>query len=320
MKVLFMGTPDFAAGILKAIVESGHEVVCVVTQEDKMKGRSDKLVPPPVKEYALSKGLTVMQPYRIKDESEISKLKEYDADIYVVSAFGQILSKEILEIPKYGCINTHASLLPKLRGAAPIQWAILNGDKTTGVTIMQMDEGVDTGDILFAKEVDILDTDTGESLFDKLADTGAALIVDALDNIEKGNVNPVKQDESKATHVGMLKKQMGLIDFAKSAVSIERKVRAFYPWPGTFTYYKGKMLKIFASSLYTPGNELSTRTINQAKPGMVLLADSEQVVIKTGDGLLAVHELQLEGKKRMPVKDFLLGCKIEVGELLGEMP
>ena len=200
-----MGTPDFAAAALEAIVKAGHEVVAVVTQPDKAKGRSDKLLPPPVKEVALQHGIPVLQPERIKRPEAVEQLRAYPADIFVVAAFGQILSREILEMPRFGCVNIHASLLPKYRGAAPIQWSILDGEKETGITIMQMGVGLDDGDILLQSRVPILDTDTGDSLFDKLMEEGARLIVEALPKIEAGELTPVPQDESKATHVAKLK-------------------------------------------------------------------------------------------------------------------
>lgn len=322
MKVLFMGTPDFAVSILEAIINSNHEVVGVVTQEDKPKGRSDKLMPPPVKECAMKHGLSIFQPHRIKDEAAIEELRSYNADIFVVSAFGQILSKEILDMPKYGCINTHASLLPKYRGAAPIQWSIVDGEPETGVTIMQMDEGVDTGDILFVSKVDITNEDTGESLFDKLADAGAKIIVESLDKIEAGDVTRVKQDESLATHAKMLNKRMGQLDFSKSAVQIERLIRGFTPWPGTYTYLNGKILKIIKAYVKT-SEEVATITgldtieLEEKSGGAIVYADKRGMFVATGDGFLDIVEVQLEGKKRMLTTDFLKGYKVNAGEILG---
>lgn len=308
MKVIFMGTPEIAATILAAIIDSRHEVVLAVTQEDKPKGRGKMLSAPPVKEVALKNNIEVFQPHKIKDDESIAKLREYDADIYVVAAYGKILSKEILDIPKYGCINAHASLLPKYRGAAPIQWSIIDGEKQTGITVMQMDEGLDTGDILFKSIVDIADDDTADTLYDKLSVCGGEIIVEALDKIEKGDVSPVKQDSSQATYAKMLDKNLGKLDFNKPAVEIERLVRGLNSWPGTYTYINGKTLKIWETKL----SELPSN----GEPGTVYSADNGKLLINTLDNALEVVSIQLEGKKRMDVKSFLLGYKIEAGERL----
>ena len=335
MKILFMGTPDFAAGILESIIESRHEVVCAVTQEDKPKGRSDKPVASPVKECALSHGIPVFQPHRIKDEEAVEELRKYDADIFVVAAYGQILSKEILDMPKYGCINTHASLLPKYRGAAPIQWAIVDGEEKTGVTVMQMDEGLDTGDILYVKEVDITCEETGESLFNKLEECGKELIIEALDRIEQGDRNPVKQNSAEATYARILNKQMGEIDWNKTAVEIERQIRGFTPWPGTFTYLNGKLLKILKADVAGPEEiaaqkeagrnasdkgtaELSGSNVFRERPGIVACVSGDAVYAATGKDYLKITRVQLEGKKKMDVRDFLLGFKLNPGDRLGK--
>ena len=318
MKVLFMGTPDFAAGILEAIINSDHEVVGVVTQEDKPRGRSDKPLPPPVKECALRHGIQVFQPHRIKDADAVERLREYDADIFVVAAYGQILSKEILDMPKYGCINTHASLLPKYRGAAPIQWAIADGETKTGVTIMQMDEGLDTGDILYVNEVDITSEETGESLFNKLEECGKTLIVEALDRIEKGDIKPVKQDPASATYARILNKKMGQVDFTRKAADIERLIRAFTPWPGTYTYLNGKLLKIYEAHL-AGADEVRDRCpdANTAfKAGTIAGVSPDAVYVKCGQDFLKITSVQLEGKKRMDVNDFLKGCRLKTGDKL----
>ena len=318
MNVLFMGTPDFAVSILEAIINSRHKVVGVITQEDKAKGRSGKLVPPPVKECALKHGIPVFQPHRIKDEDALTRLKEYDADIFVVAAYGQILSKDILDMPRYGCINTHASLLPKYRGAAPIQWAIADGEKETGVTIMQMDEGLDTGDILYVNKVDITDNETGESLFDKLAESGASLITEALDRIEMGDITPIKQDTSLATYAKILKKDMDKLDYSLSAVSLERLIRAFTPWPGTYTYLRGRVLKVLKAEVPKSGDVPGKIMDNDEDiaPGCVAGTSKDGIYVKTCDGYLKITQLQMEGKKRMSAGDFLLGCRIDTGESL----
>ena len=239
MKIVFMGTPDFAAGALEALLEAGHEVTAVVTQPDKPKGRSKELQFPPVKETAVKYSIPVLQPVRIKRPEEIEILKQYEADVYVVAAFGQILSQEILDMPKYGCLNIHASLLPKYRGASPIQNVIIEGEEETGITIMQMDAGIDTGDMLYKKSIAIGDEDTYETLHDKLKVLGGEAIVEALELLETGALVPEKQDHSQSSHVKMIAKEMGNIDFGKTAWEIDRLVRGLNPWPSAFTFYKG---------------------------------------------------------------------------------
>ena len=307
MKVVYMGTPDFSVGALEAIINSGHEVTAVVTQPDKPKGRSKELQISPVKACALKYNLPVFQPVKIKEAEAVAKLREFEADIFVVAAFGQILSKEILTMPKYGCINIHASLLPKYRGASPIQWAVLNGEEVSGVTIMQMDEGIDTGDILIQETVTLDAKETGESLFDKLAVCGADLIVKALDAIEAGKVTPIKQDEAASTHVGMLKKEFGRMDFSQDAVVLERKIRGLNSWPSAYTYFKGKTLKIWDADVADASGFAKTQC------GEVVDVTKDSFLVMTGNGLLAIKDVQLEGKKRMDVKSFLLGNTIEKG-------
>ena len=307
MKVVFMGTPDFAVGALESIIKAGHEVTCVVTQPDKPKGRGKEVQISPVKACALQYDIPVFQPVKIKTEESVAQLRTYEADIFVVAAFGQILSKEILDMPKYGCVNIHASLLPKYRGAAPIQWAVIDGEKETGVTIMQMNEGLDTGDILM-QEVVVLDAkETGESLFDKLALCGADLIVKALVRIEEGSLTPVKQDDSKSTYAKMLRKEIGRLDFSQDAVVLERKIRGLNSWPSAYTHFKGKTLKIWDADVV----EKNSLTVNSY--GEVCEVDKESFSIQTGNGLLKIKEVQLEGKKRMEVSAFLLGYPIEKG-------
>ncbi len=307
-----MGTPDFAVGIIDAIVNSGvGQVVAAVTQPDRPKGRSGALAASPVKEYAVSHGIRVMQPAKIKDKTEVAALMETGADIFVVAAFGQILSREILDIPKYGCINVHASLLPEYRGAAPIQWAIADGKKYTGVTIQQMNEGVDTGDIISSVRVDIADDETGASLFDKLRDAGAALIVDTLRQIENGGAGHTPQDESRATYAKILKKEMGCIDFSRSATQIERMIRAFTPWPGGYTYLNGRMIKIREC-------RVTEHSGNAAECGSIVSVSGEGIKVACANGDLLITRLQPEGKKEMTAHDFLLGNKIEPGVILGK--
>lgn len=307
MKVIYMGTPDFAVGPLEAIIEAGHEVTAVVTQPDKPRGRGKEMAASPVKECAQKHGIPVLTPVKIKAAEAVAQLREYPADIFVVAAFGQILSEEILQMPKYGCVNIHASLLPKYRGAAPIQWSIIDGETETGVTIMQMDRGLDTGDILFQQKVPIASEDTGESLFDKLAKAGSALITEALVKIEKGDVHPVRQDDAKSCYAKMLTKAAGKIDWSKSAAEIERLVRGLNSWPSAYTEYKGKQLKIWKAKVM-PAME--------GAPGTIAKVTKDQVIVCTGDGALALEEIQLEGKKRMRMKEFLLGRSFEEGEVL----
>lgn len=316
MKIVYMGTPDFSVGALEALIKAGHEVTAVVTQPDKAKGRSGKVQCSPVKECAVRHGIPVFQPVRIKAPEAVEALEKYEADVYVVAAFGQILSKQILEMPRFGCINIHASLLPRYRGAAPINQCIIDGEKETGVTIMQMDAGVDTGDILTQKRVIIEDKETAETLFDKLAQAGAELIVETLPLIESGQVAPVKQDESLASHVKMMDKSMGRIDWAKDAAYIERLVRGLNPWPSAYTSYQGKTVKIWRSDVLQA--DVSGGGENAAEPGTIIAVAKDSFDVACGEGILRVYELQLEGKKRMDTKSFLLGSPWKAGMLLGD--
>ena len=304
MKIVFMGTPDFAVFALRKLHEAGHEIVLVVTQPDKPKGRSKLYLPSPVKEEAMRLGVEVFQPDRIKKVENIEILKQYPADVFVVAAFGQILSKEILEMPKYGCINIHASLLPMYRGAAPIQWAILNGEKKSGVTIMQMDEGLDTGDMLLKGEVDIEDTDTADSLHDKLSELGASLIVDALAKLEKGELTATPQPEGPLFYAKMINKEDGAIDFNDSAESLALKVRAFWSWPATFALLNGDFVKICAA--YATDDESGLEV------GEVCNVTKDAIFVQTGKGCLAITKIQIQGKKAMNVRDFLNGKKVNL--------
>lgn len=308
MKIVYMGTPDFAVGPLEALLANGYEVTAVVTQPDKAKGRSGQLMPPPVKQCAMKYQIPVFQPEKIKKPEAVEKLKEFEADIFVVAAFGQILSKEILDMPKYGCINIHASLLPKYRGAAPIQWAIIDGEKETGVTIQQMDIGVDTGDILSVKIVPITGEDTGESLFDKLQIAGSELLIETLPKLEAGEIVPIKQDEALATHAKMLTKELGNIDFTKTADEIEHLIRGLNSWPSAYTYYGNKTMKIWKACVTDEQSEHE-----DAECGRIVAVSRDSIDIACKKGCLRVLQLQMEGKKRMTVRDFMLGHKFEVG-------
>ncbi len=311
MKIVFMGTPDFAVGALEAIVAAGHTVTAVVTQPDKAKGRSGQAQFPPVKECAVKHGIPVFQPVKIKAPEAVEELKKFEADIFVVAAFGQILSKEILDMPKFGCVNIHASLLPKYRGAAPINWCIINGEKETGVTIQQMNEGIDTGDILAAKSMAIAPDETAESLFDKLSRLGAELIVETLPKIERGEITPVPQDEALASHTKMMSKSLGRIEWNNDAVSIERLVRGLNSWPSAYTFWNKKSLKLWRCEVIDAESE------NAALAGKVTAVSKDSFDVACAKGALRVWELQLEGKKRMDAKTFLMGNQVKVGDLLG---
>ena len=317
MKIVFMGTPDFAAGSLKALIEAGHEILLVVTQPDRAKGRSDKPVPSPVKEVATANNIPVFQPLKIKTPESVEELKKYDADIFVVAAFGQIISKEILDMPPYGCINIHASLLPKYRGASPIQQVILDGEEKTGVTIMQMDEGIDTGDMLYKIETDISEDDTFETLHDRLMEIGGRAITEALVLIEKGELKPEKQDDSKSNYAKLIKKEMGHIDFSKSADEIGRLVRGMNPWPSAFTFLDGKQLKIWMAKTVKDESGNAKAAPAGAAAGEVTAVYKDRFTVAAGMGLLDIYELQSEGKKRMSAKDFLLSGRIKEGTVLG---
>ena len=315
MKIVYMGTPDFSVGALEALIEAGHQILAVVTQPDKPKGRGKEIQVTPVKACALAHDIPVFQPVKVREPEAVEVLRGYGADIFVVAAFGQILSEEILTMPRYGCVNIHASLLPKYRGAGPIQWAIINGEKTTGVTIMQMDRGIDTGDMLLKEEVAIDSGETGDSLHDKLAMTGARLIVAALDQIESGDVTPVKQREEETCYAKMLQKSMGRIDWQQSAGKLDCLIRGLISWPGAFTLYRGKNLKIWEEMPVCGKESLEN---GGGQPGTVVLVEKDAFYVQTGDGLLKILSVQPEGKKRMAVRDFLLGYPVKAGEMLGE--
>ena len=306
MRVIFMGTPDFAVGTLQAIYEAGHEVCLVVTQPDKPKGRGHAMQYTPVKEYAVGKGIEVFQPVKIREQEAVEKLRSCQADIMVVAAFGQILPKEILEMCPYGCINVHASLLPKYRGAAPIQWVIIDGEKESGVTIMQMNEGLDTGDMISKVAVPIEEKETGGTYHDKLAEAGAKLCVETLKAIEDHTATFEKQGESPTEYARMLDKKLGNIDWNTSAVQIERLVRGLNSWPSAYTHWDKKVVKIWRAKAEADGTV-------KAEPGTVLSVEKDSFTVQTGDGVLRVLELQIPGKKRMDTGAFLRGYTIESG-------
>lgn len=312
MKIIFMGTPEFAAGALKALIGAGHEIILAVTQPDKPKGRSKELVPSPVKVCAAEHGIPVFQPRRIKTPDAVEELRKLQADICVVAAFGQILSQEILDMPRYGCLNIHASLLPKYRGASPIQHVILDGEERTGITVMQMDAGLDTGDMLYKKEISIEKTDNYETLHDKLMDLGGEAIVEALSLLEQGKLVPEKQQDELSCYAPLIDKTMGEIDFSKDAETIDRQIRGMTPWPSAFTFYRGKQLKIWLAEPTITENTFGRTS------GEILQVSKDCVTVAAGKGALRIYELQLEGKKRMAARDFLLGVKMQPGEILGK--
>ena len=308
MRIVFMGTPDFAVKSLEAIHQAGHEIPLVVSQEDKAKDRKGNILKTPVKQAAESLGIPVYSVARLrKDEELLSQLRDLKPDCIVVAAFGQLLPKEVLELPRYGCVNIHGSLLPKYRGAAPIQWAVLDGEKETGITTILMDEGIDTGDILLKKTIKIDMDETSGSLFDKLMALGAETILETLDELENGNLTPIKQGESPTAYAKMLTKAMGLIDFTRPAKELDCFVRGMDPWPSAYTLLSGKTLKLW-----------KVRAVEgSGKVGSVIDIGKESFTIACGEGAIEVLEVQLEGKKRMSAGDFLKGSTLNIGQELG---
>lgn len=307
MKIIFMGTPDFAVGCLRRLHEDGHDIVGVFTQPDKPKGRSQTLTPPPVKEEALKLGLTVYQPNSMRDGTAMKIIEDLDPELIAVVAFGKILPKEILDFPKYGCINVHGSLLPKYRGAAPIQWSVINGDKETGVTTMYMDEGIDTGDMLMVSKTPIGINETAGEVFDRLGEMGAELLSRTVKAAEKGELVRTPQEHEKSTYASILTKKMCPINWSDSALNVHNLVRGLQPWPVATTNFKGKTLKIHST-------RLSDKT--GGKPGEII-KDKNGVFVACGDGQwVELVEVQLEGKKRMAADEFFRGHPIENGDTL----
>ncbi len=311
MKVIFMGTPDFAVDTMENLAEAGHQIVLAVTQPDKPKGRSGKPAASPVKEAAQELGVPVYQPEKVRDPACIAYLQEFQekeqADIIVVVAFGQILPKELLDLCPFGCINVHASLLPAWRGAAPIQWAVMSGEPVSGVTTMQMDEGLDTGDILLQKAVELDPQETYGSLSDKLSVAGALLCVETLQGLADGTITPRKQDESPTPYASMIQKEMGRIDWDQEAVLIDQQIRGLNPRPGAYTVWKGQNLKIWEAEVdYTESEEL---------PGTVTEVDKDVFYVQTGAGQLKVLAVQMPGKKKMDTAAFLRGNNLQPGTI-----
>lgn len=308
MRIIFMGTPEFSVGTLEALTEAGHQVVLAVTQPDKPKGRGKGVSFSPVKEAALSRGIPVFQPRRIREPECVQELRKYEADVMVVVAFGQILPKEILTMTRYGCINVHASLLPKYRGAAPIQWAVIDGEKVSGVTTMQMDEGLDTGDMIQKREVLLDEKETGGSLEKKLAAAGAALCVETLEKIENGTAEFTRQGESPTAYARMLDKKLGLVDWSRPAEETERMIRGLNPWPSAYTMWDDKVMKLWEAECVKGDWGL--------EPGTVAAVDKTSFTVQTGQGGLKVLALQIPGKKRMDTGAFLRGYHLDTGCVL----
>ncbi len=299
-----MGTPEFAVPSLKSLTESDDKVIAVVCQPDKPVGRKRELSKPPTKKFAESLNIPVIQPAKIRNNEEFfAKLKDHSPDLICVAAYGKILPIEILELPKYGCINVHSSILPKYRGAAPINWAVINGETTTGITTMLMDEGMDTGDILLTEETIIDINDTSETLSLRLSEIGASLLIKTISELKNGNLKPIKQIDSESSTAPMLKKEHGNIDWTKTAIEIRDQIRGLLPWPCAFTHLNGKMLKIFDSGI----------SDQKGNPGQVVYADKNILRISCAKGSLDLLQVQLEGNRRMNIKSFLMGRQIEIG-------
>lgn len=309
MKIVFMGTPEFAVPCLQKIIDEGHEVVAVVTQPDKPKGRGKKLAMPPVKELALEYDIPVYQPLKAREESFVDTLKEINPELIVVVAFGQILPKSILDIPKYGCVNVHASLLPRYRGAAPLNWVIINGEEKTGVTTMYMDEGLDTGDMILKSEILLDDEITAGELHDKMMIDGAEVLKETIDLIEKGEAPREKQSNEDTCYSPIMNKSLGNIDWNKSAIDIHNLVRGINPWPSAYTTYEGQTMKIWKTKVIDKNSD--------KEPGTIISVDKEGINVSTSKGIVQIKEIQISGKKRMEVPEYIKGNNINTDIILG---
>lgn len=309
MKIVFMGTPEFAVPCLQKIIDEGHAVVAVVTQPDKPKGRGKKLAMPPVKELALKYDIPVYQPLKAREESFVDTLKEMNPELIVVVAFGQILPKSILDIPKYGCVNVHASLLPRYRGAAPLNWVIINGEEKTGVTTMYMDEGLDTGDMILKSEIPLDDEITAGELHDKMMIDGAKVLKETIDLIEKGEAPREKQSNEDTCYSPIMNKSLGNIDWKKSAIDIHNLVRGINPWPSAYTTYEGQTMKIWKTKVIDKNSDKD--------PGTIISVDKEGINVSTSEGILQIKEIQMAGKKRMEVPEYIKGNNINTDIILG---
>lgn len=317
MRIIFMGTPDFAVPVLQSLINSRHEVVAVVTQPDRPKGRGKNMQFSPVKECALAHNIPVMQPVNVSVPEVIDELRAYEPELIVVVAFGQFVTKKIREMPKYGCINVHASLLPKYRGAGPIQWAVINGEKESGVTTMYMCREIDKGDMLLKDTVTLDPKETGDSLHDKLSMMGGPLLLKTIDQLEDGSAVRIPQCEEESTYAPKLEKTMGNIDWTMDADRIERLVRGLNSWPGTFTKIHGKTVKIWDCDVVC--QEALTESQAAATPGTVIVSEKDQLIVKAGNGALSLRMLQPEGKKNMTVDAYLRGYPIAQGELFTQV-
>jgi len=308
LRIVFMGTPEFACPTLKTLIDRGENVVAVVTQPDRPKGRGQQTLPPPVKVLAESHNIPVLQPMKVRHPEAIEEIRALNPDLIVVVAFGQILPKALLDIPPKGCINVHASLLPRYRGAAPLNWCIINGEAETGVTTMLMDVGLDTGDMLLKAATPIDPDEDTSSLHDRLSVIGAELLAQTIDLAAKDMLEPEKQDDALTCYAPMMKKEDGLIDWSRDAAAIKNQVRGMTPWPGAFSFLDDKLLKVYRVQ----------RADGAGRPGEVLRAGRDGIEVACGTGSIVIYELQLEGKKRLPAAEFLAGCKLEPGTLIGK--
>ncbi|NLL04235.1 MAG: methionyl-tRNA formyltransferase [Clostridiaceae bacterium] len=305
-----MGTPEFAVPSLDMLLKEGYEVVAVVTQPDKPKGRGKKMCFPPVKEYAIKQGIEVLQPDKVKTSDFADKIKEINPDLLVTAAYGKILPKSVLDIPKYGCINVHGSLLPKYRGAAPIQWSIINGEKVTGITTMFTDVGMDTGDMLLKESIEINEHMTAGELHDKLSVLGAEVLKVTLQKLEDGSLVRTPQSDSEATYASMMTKEIGLIDWTKSSKEIHNLIRGTNPWPGSYTYYSGEKMKIWLTSVMSEDE-------HNLKAGTICNVSKDGIIVACGIGKLIIKEVQFECCRRMCVEDYICGHKMDEGEVFG---
>jgi methionyl-tRNA formyltransferase len=310
VKIVFMGTPDFAVPSLEMLIKEGYDVIAVVTQPDKPKGRGNKMSAPPVKEFAAEHGITVLQPAKIKTPEFIQEIRDLGPDLLITAAYGKIISKELLDVPTLGCINVHGSLLPAYRGAAPIQWSVINGEKVTGITTMFTDVGVDTGDMLLKRELEIGPDTTAGELHDKMAILGAEVLKDTLIELKNGVLKRQPQDDSLSSHVPMITKEIGLIDWSKSAQQVHNLVRGTNPWPGAYTFLNESKMKVWKTSIAVCNNQ--THSV-----GEIVQVNDEGILVKCSDGYIMIQELQFDSSKRMKVSDYIRGHKIDTGEKLG---
>lgn len=311
MRIVFMGTPEFAVPSLKMLINEGYEIAAVVTQPDKPKGRGNKLTAPPVKEEAVKHGIKVLQPVKIKTPEFVSELKSIQPDLLVTVAYGKILSKELLDVPRLGCINVHGSLLPKYRGAAPIQWAVINGEETTGITTMYTDVGMDTGDMLLKKELDIPGDMTAGELHDKMAEMGADVLKETLQQLKDGTLKRIPQPEAEATYASMIQKETGCIDWSRTAIEIHNLVRGTNPWPGAYTLYKGEKMKVWRTRI------ADVCGFGELKPGTIAAVEKDGIAVAAGEGFVEILEVQFDSCRRMFVGDYICGHSIDEGEVFG---